>query len=314
MSRTESLSFRVVQFVHPGFEYRGRKYLGPASTRSGVMDWKEGRTPHDRKFMLSRGSLLDPTTGRDDVGVPLCFWGEWEGPSAFWRIGSTALPEPRIVHAPFRPTMPPQAPVQNTDPMVFGDAFIYSNCMQEHYEALRNLSTGSIVLFGRFSNRGRVAAFSLDTCLVVDSLRRITPIPFEASEYGRDLLEDAVLKPLYTEGARDDLRVFFGRRFTGDRAEPFSFFPARRFVEGVPAFARPQLRPVGALASVVNPKNMQGIKSTEHDAEGRDAIWHEIVRQVMEQGCTLGYHAEPPPLLSHASARRAVASEPRCLG
>lgn len=297
---------RVVQFVHPGFEYQARRYLGPTTRPSGVMSWKEGRSRHDRKFLVSPGSIYEPSTAQEHDDVPICFWGEWEGPSLYWRLASRGKPHPSVAHVPFRPAERPASPVQNTDPMVFGDAFVYSNCLQGTYRALRTLSRGSIVLFGRFSKEGGRPAFGLDTCLVVDEMRRLPPLPFEAGEYGIDLLEDVVLKPLHTEGAREDLTVFFGRRRDAGASGPFSFFPARRLPDNgsVPAFARPELRPIGALEGVISSGNMQGIKVTSHEAAGRDAIWAEVVRQVVEQGCGLGHHAATPPLLGDAEALR----------
>jgi hypothetical protein len=293
-------TFQVVQFIHPGFEYGRREHVGPKDQRRGVMPWKPGRSAHDRKFMVSTGAIVDPSTGRNDDAVPIAFWGEWEGPSVFWRVDSPGKPFPTVVHAPFRPSAVPTEAVQNTDPMVFGDAFVYSNCMQAHYRVLRSLDPGSIVLFGRYSRVSGIPAFSLDTCLVVDRMQRITPGPFDGT-YGADLLEDAVVRPLYTEGARDDLTVYFGRR-RGGGGEPFSFFPAQLMDGEPPLFARPELRPTGALDGIVVSGNMQGIKATWDLSEGdRDAIWREVVEQVARQGCGLGHHAAEPPRVEEAS-------------
>lgn len=313
MTPTSDQTFQIVQFVHPGFEYQTRKHVGPRSQRSGVMEWKEGKSAHDRKFMLTGGSLFDPETGEDHISVPIAFWGEWEGPSVFWRIDPAGKPGPSILHAPLRPTECPTTPVQNTDPMVFGNAFIYSNCMQRTYRSLRSLSPGSIVLFGRYSREDGTPAFSLDTCLVIDRGRKLSPIPFDEDTHGVDLLEDAVLKPLYTEGAREELTVYLGRRRAPNQVGPFSFFPARLMFDAIPTFARPELRPVGPLASVVRPGNMQGIKSTTHNVADRDAVWAEVVRQVVAHGCGLGYHAEAPPLLERAAAESASEREPLVL-
>jgi hypothetical protein len=94
---------KIVQFVHPGFEYQKREHVGPRHQRSGVMAWKDGGSIHDRKFMWHPGSALDVTGGVDHADVPLTFWGEWEGPSVFWKIDSPGKPLASIVHAPFRP-------------------------------------------------------------------------------------------------------------------------------------------------------------------------------------------------------------------
>jgi len=211
---------QIIQFVHPGFEYQRSEHVGRRHVRSGVMEWKEGSSPHDRKFMLTRGSLFDFARATDHQDVPLVFWGEWEGPSVFWRLEGKREPSrPSIIHSPFRPDRPPLEPVQNTDPMVFGDAFIYSNCLQDAYVSLRTLTPGSIVLFGRHSRTGGTA-FSLDTCLVVDRVEPLAPLPFDEGTYGKDILADAVLNPLYTEGARHNFTVYFGSPRSGNSEAP----------------------------------------------------------------------------------------------
>jgi hypothetical protein len=303
---------QIVQFVHPGFEYQGRPFLDRG--RSGVMRWKPGRTRHDRKFMLATGSLLDPGSGAEEAWVPIGFWGEWEGPSVFWRVESSGKPLPRVVHAPFRQARPPVEPVQNTDPMVFGNAFIYSNCLQVTYRSLRTLAEGSIVLFGRYSRTDGRPAFGLDTCFVVDRSHPLPALPFDEQRYGSDLLEDAVLCPLHTEGAVEDLNVYFGRGRSPDASRPFSFVPARRAHREPPLFARPQLRPIGALAGVIGPGNMQGIKVTRGPStQGLREVWSEVVRQVAAQGCALGHDIAEPPLLDEGLALRAAERHPHAL-
>jgi hypothetical protein len=310
-----SQKLRVVQFVHPGFEYHRHQHLGPRHRRSAVMEWKPGRTSHDRKFMLTWGSLFDWETGRDHGSVPLGFWGEWEAPSVFWRVDSPGRPLPTIVHAPFRPVSCPIQPVQNTDPMVFGDAFIYSNCLQASYRSLRTLSPGSMVLFGRFGRAHEKPSFSLDTCLVVDRFQALPPVPFGAETYGTDLLMDAVLSPLHTEGADGDLTVYFGRPRSPSTAGPFSFFPARLMADAPPLFARPELRPTGALEGVISPGNMQGIKvASDLSVADRDAIWTEVAQQVTRQGCGLGYFGSPPPVLEGGAVESAAQHPPKPLG
>jgi hypothetical protein len=302
---------QIVQFVHPGFEYHRSDHVGRRHVRSGVMDWKRGNSQHDRKFIVTRGSLFEPDAKQDHRDVDIVFWGEWEGPSVFWKIdGAPGKPRPSTIHAPFRPDRLPLEPVQNTDPMVFGDAFIYSNCLQDAFVSLRTLVAGSIVLFGRHSRGARQPAFSLDTCLVIDRVEALGPVPFDAETYGEDVLADAVLSPLYTEGAIGDFAVYSGRmRAVGD-GSPFSFFPARRSDNPDPHFARPQLVPTGPLEGVLSPENMQGIKGATVSPTERDAIWREVTRQVVAQGNALGYHAVPPPLVASHAAEAAALRPP----
>ncbi len=312
---TNSAAVQIVQFVHPGFEYHGPEHVGARHVRSGVMNWKPGNSKHDRKFILSRGSLFEPETDRDREDVSIVFWGEWEGPSVFWKIdGAPGKPKPSIIHAPYRPDRAPVEPVQNTDPMVFGDAFIYSNCLQAAYASLRRLPEGSLVLFGRHSRGGSQRAFSLDTCLVVDRVEALEPLPFDSAAYGEDILDDAVLNPLYTEGAVDAFAVYFGKTRTDADGSPFSFFPARLLDDPDRFFARPQLVPTGALKGVISPENMQGIKGRTVTAAERDAVWEEVVRQVVEQGCGLGHRAAAPPLLEPGTAESAALRAPAPLG
>jgi hypothetical protein len=286
---TES-SYDVVQFIHPGFEY-------PLSTQaSGVMPWKDGGAIHNRKFLLSIGSYVD-ANGRANRSVPMVFWGEWEGPSVHWPAPSHGKPLPSIVHAPFRPQRWSERSVQNTDPMVFGDGFIYSNCMQPTFRSLQSLTPGSIVLFGRYGRDPHGHSFGLDTCLVIESK---TSIPPGGEGWGEDILSDAVLRPLASEGAAEYLNVYTGRI---GPAEPFSFVPALPAPAQPPLFARPLLSPVDDLAGIVSPAKNRGIKVTRGISRSqRDAIWREVVRQVAEQGCVLGYHLSPPTLLSESQA------------
>lgn len=210
-------------------------------------------------------------------------------------------PFPGIVHAPFRPETQPGGSCQNTDPLVFGDTFVYRNCMQRARPVLRTLSAGSIVLFGRHSRASGQPGlrFSLDTCLVIGHSKTLTPAPGKA--WGIDLFNDAVLAPLASEHIRDRLTVYFGR--TPATGGTFSFFPARLMTGSLPLFARPDLCPTGRLASVINPALRQGIKVTSGlTATERDVIWEEVIAQVTRRQCLLGYQAATPPVLSCDSA------------
>jgi hypothetical protein len=55
---------------------------------------------------------------------------------------------------------------------------------------------------------------------------------------------------------------------------------------------------------------MQGIKGCTVTEANRDAIWQEVVRQVSDQGCGLGYRAAAPPLVSSQAAEAAARDAP----
>jgi hypothetical protein len=206
--------------------------------------------------------------------------------------------------------------VQNTDPLVFGDRFVYSNCLQPAFpRLLQHLTPGSIVLFGRHGRPGGEPSFGLDTCLVVDSCQRLEPQP--PKQLGGDLLDDAVLGPLFTEmDEPTTLAVYRGRArdlSLGDR--PFSFVPALRVMDELPRFARPRLRPVGGLDGVINPAKNEAVKGTYNlRVHDRDAVWNEVVSQVTAQGCGLGYHVEAPPVMDERVVAVHVQGPPRALG
>ena len=159
---------RVIQFPHPGFEYTGARYLGPKKQRTGVMEWKEEGTVHNRKYLVATGTVMDSSSGPERDGVRLGFWGEWEAPSRWSRAdGRAEAYHPSVFHEPLLPAERPAGSHQNTDPLVFGDAFLYTNCKMQ-YRAMRGMPSGSIVLFGRGMNVHGEPRFVLDTCFVVD--------------------------------------------------------------------------------------------------------------------------------------------------
>ena len=105
-----------------------------------------------------------------ETGV-VVFWGEWEPESEGEPIASTGPDGPRWIHRPYyvRPTSYP-GDLQNTDPFVFGDRFLYTLCRQTkpisgHARPtfLRDLAPGSLILFGSLKG----GDFVLDTALVV---------------------------------------------------------------------------------------------------------------------------------------------------
>jgi hypothetical protein len=73
---------------------------------------------------------------------------------------------------------------------------------------------------------------------------------------------------------------------------------------------RPQLVPTGLLEGVISPENMQGIKGATVSPAERDAIWQEGTRQVVAQGCALGYHAAPPSVVASHAAEAAALRAP----
>jgi len=120
--------------------------------QAGGKRWNRGL--HKRKFLQVPGDYL---TARDGVrhSDDLVFWGEWEPESKVSPITAPVLGGPRFVHLPYyvRPRTY-SGDLQNTDPFVYGDQFLYTLCRQTkpihgHPQPtfLRGLAPGSLILF-----------------------------------------------------------------------------------------------------------------------------------------------------------------------
>ncbi|MCI0689930.1 MAG: hypothetical protein L0Y54_22235, partial [Sporichthyaceae bacterium] len=180
----------VVQFPHPGPEHRP----GPAAT----MQWNTGA--HARKFLHSPGRYLDGdgTAGSDQ----LVFWGEWEPPSRVIERWPADGGLPRYLHQPVWSRPGSRQPRQNTDPWVFGETFLFSNCRQltpaGNPSALQRLTRGSIILFGSQLD-GR---FVLDTVFVVADAAPYTPNQAEHLDLD-DAARACIIEPLTLPGRKD---------------------------------------------------------------------------------------------------------------
>jgi hypothetical protein len=266
-----------VQFPHPGSEHRPR---GP------VMDWN--RREHARKFLKTTGRFqLD---GRWQDG-PVTFWGEWEPQSRVVETYLEAPPDtPRWLHEPYWEAPRHRGLLQNTDPLVFGDEFLYSSCRQTRNARLRRLAPGSLILFGSKLR----SEFVLDTVFVVGPRAE----DFRRGASGHvacpDWIRTVLFEPL-REGrgpATENFRLYRGRRPDDAPDGPFSFVPCRPFAAARVTFPRPAVR---LSRRWIEPNLAMGAKATPAtDAEIR-SLWDDVVGQVIEAGLGLAVHLEPPP-------------------
>lgn len=276
----------AVQFMHPGGEHH--------PDAPGMKRWNRGA--HQRKFMLTAGSAMDAA---DEVHASeVLLWGEWEPPSTVEVLETPGPDYPTYLHRPFLERRTEFAGQQNTDPFVFGDAFLYTGCQQWRGRPhgspvqLRYLLPGSIILFGSCAGD----RFLLDTVFVVRDF-----IDHDRQDYAevlRGAVPDAywtvTLGPWYA--SPDDGRSF--RLYRGASPDDalngtFSFFPCRRPDGPVTrGFSRPDV----SQLSFVNPRLRQGWSAVKlggtAEAQG---IWHTVRRTVLAQGCELGVRAHIPP-------------------
>jgi len=254
------------------------------------MDWNRG--PHSRKFLKATGEyVLD---GKPQTG-PLVFWGEWEPQSRVVRTFADGAPgHPRWLHEPYWEVPRHRRHLQNTDPLVFGDRFLYSNCRQARNRKLRELAPGSLVVFGSKHQR----EFVVDTVFVVSNEGEHF-IGASAGEVPEDeWVRAVVFDPLgrSPKAAHQEFRMYRGRRYAEAPSGPFSFVPCRPYTDADAAFARPVLR---LPRRWIEPNLAMGTKATPVSAAEIRELWEEIVGQVDEAGLALGVRLDPPP---HATA------------
>jgi hypothetical protein len=285
------LSRCFVQFMHPGGEH------GP--DMGTEMAWNVH--DHKRKFLRLRGEAC-PTT---DPGLPplrreLVFWGEWEPESETEELSDSVPGGPHWIHRPYY--VPPLAfrrsgqVVQNTDPFVYGDRFLYTLCRQwkksggvKRPTALRDLDVGSLILFG--SNKDD--SFVLDTVFVVGAsvLHDASSWPTVTRGLVPDAYADVTLRPTYEWGGGEELRLYFGATPADPVDGMFSFVPSAPADNAVPGFARPAID----LKGLITPELKMGAKLARDLSLGRiKAIWEEVARQVLERGLYLGTRFDVP--------------------
>lgn len=203
----------------------------------------------------------------------------------------------------------------NTDPLVFGDHFVYSNCRQRRQPNLRYLTEGSLILFGSATRDGGKPGFALDTVLVVGHRagRRDDYTPASAGEIAcRPIVRGVVLDPLRSDSNWWGLQLtlYRGRTYLEAPQGPFSFVPCKPCDDvGGCAFARPviELTEPSPVAGNpwINPSAAMAAHYQRASPDQLARIWHEVVEQVHAQGLALAVHLQAPE-----ESRRGSAAEP----
>ena len=130
-----------VQLSHPGREHE--RDHGPHKA------WNRMDFGHARKFMQLHGQWIEKDGSRQTGDLHA--WGEWEAES---ELVSTLNPpagdwlHPRYLWRPYYVPKDSYEGLHNTDPFIFGQRFLYSNCSQPSRPGLRALDTGSVIAFG----------------------------------------------------------------------------------------------------------------------------------------------------------------------
>lgn len=273
-----------VQFIHDGPEHK------PDSP--GAKSWNVGG--HKRKFLRSSGEYV---ADADDAVVKgeLAFWGEWEAESEVEKVGPPRVPHgPEWLHTPYYVRPESYRDLQNTDPFVFGDRFLYTLCKQSKQSRptfLRDLAPGSLILFGSH----KAGEFVLDTAFVVADGVLHDSDTWPSALRGRisQTYEDVTIRPTYEDPVAHELRLYTGATQKEPMHGMFSFAPCLPFDVDRVGFARPSIQLQG-----VNPDLTQGMKGAETTSLSVGEIkkrWDAVVKQVLDQGLALGTRFALPP-------------------
>ena len=289
-----------VQFPHPGGEHK--------PDRNCNIGWNKTHrnnkpNVHKRKFMEVLGEWVG-SDNRLHCGR-LWAWGEWEPESRL--IRGLDLPDdnqdyPRFLWQPYYVPRQSYRGLHNTDPFIFGERFLYSNCRQKPNSGLMHLGKGSVIAFGSYK-KGVADQWRwwIDTVLVVADSE-----PYRVSDACR-VLKDRVsdVFGIVTGGPLSDnrkagcaadeyFRLYQGATPDNPVDEMFSFFPARpRRAGGTAGFPRPEINLPCEYFTPNLSRNAKGV-SRERRTDQLRWIWTELVKQVRRAGLVLGTHAALP--------------------
>lgn len=314
MTSSPSPQCSFVQFLHPGREQRVSGSFKP---------WN--RDEHRRGFLCVDGDYVTSTAGTPVARGRLGFWGEWEAEAdvkpVFPKPTSDA---PTQLLEPYYAIPHSYAALQNTDPFVFGDRFLYCCCKQfrratGRATSLAALGRGSVILFGsqlhgrfvldtvfvirdykdyrpadaRQTLRGHVPQAFLDVTIgplagAKSSLCRTDP---DDSEFSDDDEREAACAPA-SGCVSESLRLYFGATVASPVDGMFSYSPCI-VLDGDVAdgFSRPAV-----THPIIQPAMSRGYRLNEtSDGQRNPRIWTEVTEKVLEAKLHLGVRFALPP-------------------
>lgn len=257
----DTLAF--VQFPHPGSE---------VAAKDDQLGWNRG--DHARKFLLGTGTYLD---GDEAVEGKITFWGEWEPQSrVVRRYRPASRYGPSALHEPYWQVPTFRRGLQNTDPLVFGERFLYSNCRQRRNQKLLRLAPGSLTAFGSKLGGG----FVLDTLIVVGGSGRWFQADHVEHLAPPEWVSDVVFDRLGRAHPSDRFRLYEGTRWDDPGTAIYSFVPCMPYGPDGAPFERPVL---DLGSRWISPNLAMGAKVTPADASELAGLWQDIVRQVIDR-------------------------------
>lgn len=282
---------RAIQFMHPGREIT----IVPHIEGGGCL--------HGRKFVHACGSYL--TADNNKQCGPIMFWCEYEQPLEFKPLKE----RPDNTYPRYIQTLRPAHYIQNvqgeesgctnTDPYIFGEYMLYSNCRQRHYISLRKLGPGAIIVFG--SRIG--GSFCFDTVFVVSKVLCKFYIGYNKKSHKIEELQNlkknncisenfwqATIEPLLHDDAAADCEYVLYKSATyqeGEHNKMYSFFPCKPLDDK--GFPRPK-----AKDKRISHKMFTGIHFIHQGSGLAFDFWKSLQQDVLESGLCLGVSVEEP--------------------
>ena len=248
--------------------------------------------------------------GTKGSGV-LWAWGEWEPESKLICQFNPSRDDsryPRNLWDPYYDTKVGYKGLHNTDPFIFGEQFLYSNCGQPspNKVGLKHMDRGSVIAFGSGKEIDGKRRWTLDTVLVVSDFvdYDMRNARTELKDWAPPTFLDVTGGPLAdhdektpppgacTSGATR-LRLYRGAT-PGDPVEGmFSFFPAMPGGGGS-GFPRPF---IDLPRKYFNPTSWQAPRGLgkERSFDDLSDLWKRLASQVHDAGLVLGTYAALPP-------------------
>ena len=200
---------------------------------------------------------------------------------------------PRNLWRPYYVSKDSYRRLHNTDPFIFGDRFLYSNCKQQTNSRLARLGRGSVIAFGSGRTIAHERKWALDTVLVVaDSFTYAAPDARQALAHAAPEAFLAVTGDPIADNGKGLFRLYRGATPDDPVEGMFSCLPCN-------ACARRHRLPATAdrpSQGILQPKELAGPEgSTARMHErGTASAWESVAAQVREAGLVLGTYAALP--------------------
>ena len=247
-----------VQFSHPGGEHEP----GPGGRKA----WNTHDSRHARTFMQVPGEWIEED-GSAHSGS-LRAWGEWEAESDLVRVLERPAGDwlyPGFLWEPYYVPKEDHLRLHNTDPFIFGQRFLYSNCGQPKRPGLRSHGRGSVIAFGSSRKIDGEWRWMVDTVLVVADSAEYDAGAARAAlaDSASEAFLEVTAGPI-ADNEEASFRLYRGATPRDPVDGMFSFFPATP-AEGDSGFPRPVIELPGEY---FNPGS----------SRGPNGLWREALR------------------------------------